>query len=149
MIAKGVYVVATNLVVRNVEEDFVLALKQRAAFHGRSAEAEHREILKATLQRPKRRSVAEIYRLCPTWVKTPTLIFVTHSPICTWSIPMLLVKCARGRKPNPVCEDFSNKHMPPTFIYPLKQWEKFGVAWKISAIAEFYRKPENLRNDLR
>ena len=30
-------VMATNLVVRNVEEDVALALKQRAALHGRSA----------------------------------------------------------------------------------------------------------------
>lgn len=51
---------ATNLVVRNVDEDVALALKQLAATHGRSAEAEHREILRTALQRPKRRSVAEI-----------------------------------------------------------------------------------------
>jgi plasmid stability protein len=51
---------ATNLVVRNVEENLVLALKQVAAAHGRSAEAEHREILRAVLQRPPRRSVAEV-----------------------------------------------------------------------------------------
>ena len=31
---------ATNLVVRNVDEDVALALKQLAASHGRSAEAE-------------------------------------------------------------------------------------------------------------
>jgi plasmid stability protein len=52
-------IMATNLVVRNVEEDVALALKQRAALHGRSAEAEHREILKQALQRPKRRSFAD------------------------------------------------------------------------------------------
>ena len=51
---------ATNLVVRNVDEDVALALKQLAAAHGRSAESEHREILRKVLQRPKRRSVAEI-----------------------------------------------------------------------------------------
>lgn len=51
---------ATNLVVRNVDEDVALALKQLAASHGRSVEAEHREILKSVLQRPKRRSVSEI-----------------------------------------------------------------------------------------
>jgi plasmid stability protein len=56
---------ATNLVVRNVEEDIALALKQRAAAHGCSAEAEHREILKSALQRPKRRSVAEILASMP------------------------------------------------------------------------------------
>ncbi len=51
---------ATNLIVRNVAENVVLALKQLAVSHGRSAEAEHREILKSVLQRPKRRSVAEV-----------------------------------------------------------------------------------------
>lgn len=49
-----------NLVVRNVEEEVALALKQLAASHGRSAEAEHREILRSVLQRPKRRAVAKI-----------------------------------------------------------------------------------------
>lgn len=56
---------ATKLVVRNVEEDLVSALKQLAASHGRSAEAEHREILKSVLQRPKRRSVAEVLASMP------------------------------------------------------------------------------------
>jgi len=49
----------TNLVVRNIEEEVALALKQLAASHGRSAEAEHREILRSALKHPKRRSVAE------------------------------------------------------------------------------------------
>lgn len=56
---------ATNLIVRNVDEDVALALKQRAAAHGRSAEAEHREILRTVLQRPKRRSVAEVLSSMP------------------------------------------------------------------------------------
>lgn len=56
---------ATNLVVRNVDEDLVVALKQQAASHGRSAEAEHREILRAVLQRPKRRSLAEVLASMP------------------------------------------------------------------------------------
>ena len=56
---------ATNLVVRNVDEDVALALKQRAASHGRSAEAEHREILRTVLQHPKRRSVAEVLASMP------------------------------------------------------------------------------------
>ncbi len=56
---------ATNLVVRNVDEDVALALKQMAASHGRSAEAEHREILKAALQRPKRRSFADVLASMP------------------------------------------------------------------------------------
>lgn len=39
----------SQLIVRNVEPDVVRALKQRAARHGRSAEAEHREILRVVL----------------------------------------------------------------------------------------------------
>ena len=39
----------TQLTVRNVNEQVVRALKQRAATHGRSAEAEHRELLRNAL----------------------------------------------------------------------------------------------------
>lgn len=56
---------AANLVVRNVDEELARALKQRAAAHGRSAEAEHREILKAALQRPPRRPLAEVLASMP------------------------------------------------------------------------------------
>lgn len=56
---------ATNLVVRNVDESLVLALKQVAAAHGRSAEAEHREILRNVLQRPPRRPLAEVLASMP------------------------------------------------------------------------------------
>jgi plasmid stability protein len=38
-----------QLTVRNVEDRVVRALKQRAATHGRSAEAEHREVLRVAL----------------------------------------------------------------------------------------------------
>ncbi len=38
-----------RLTVRNVSEKVVGALKRRAAANGRSAEAEHREILRASL----------------------------------------------------------------------------------------------------
>lgn len=40
----------SQLIVRNIGEEIVRALKQRAARHGRSAEAEHREILRAALR---------------------------------------------------------------------------------------------------
>lgn len=56
---------ASNLVVRNVDEEIALALKQRAAAHGRSAEAEHREILRSVLQRPPRRSFSEVLASMP------------------------------------------------------------------------------------
>jgi plasmid stability protein len=38
-----------QLIVRDIDEDIVAALKARAARHGRSAEAEHRRILEAAL----------------------------------------------------------------------------------------------------
>ena len=38
-----------QLTVRNLEEAVVRALRQRAAAHGRSAEAEHRELLRNAL----------------------------------------------------------------------------------------------------
>ncbi|MBA5688961.1 FitA-like ribbon-helix-helix domain-containing protein [Rugamonas apoptosis] len=56
---------ATNLIVRNIDEDIALALKQRAAAHGRSAEAEHREILRSALQRPPRRPFGEVLANMP------------------------------------------------------------------------------------
>ncbi len=38
-----------QLIVRNLEDHFVAALERRAARHGRSAEAEHRAILREVL----------------------------------------------------------------------------------------------------
>ena len=40
---------AKSLIVRNVDEELVRRLKVRAARHNRSAEAEHREILRQVL----------------------------------------------------------------------------------------------------
>src|SRR6202043_991004 len=40
---------ARNLHVRNLDEDLIARLKRRAARHGRSTEAEHREILRQAL----------------------------------------------------------------------------------------------------
>lgn len=39
-----------QLIVRNIDDRLVGALKRRAARHGRSAEAEHREILLESLR---------------------------------------------------------------------------------------------------
>ncbi len=54
-----------NLVVRNLDPRIVDALKQRAARHGRSAEAEHRALLEAALLRPKGKSFAEALAAIP------------------------------------------------------------------------------------
>ena len=48
-----------NLVVRNLDQRIVDALKQRAVQHGRSAEAEHRALLEELLLRPKPKSFVE------------------------------------------------------------------------------------------
>ena len=54
-----------DLLVRGIDEDLVRALKERAGAHGRSAEAEHREILAAVRARPRRRSFAEVLASMP------------------------------------------------------------------------------------
>jgi antitoxin FitA len=41
--------VAGNLHVRDLDDDLIARLKRRAARHGRSTEAEHREILRQAL----------------------------------------------------------------------------------------------------
>jgi len=48
-----------NLLVRNVEDEVVTALKARSGRHGISAEEEHRKILRAALLKPRKRSFAE------------------------------------------------------------------------------------------
>jgi plasmid stability protein len=54
-----------NLVVRNLDPRIVDALKQRAAAHGRSAEAEHRALLEGLLLRPRAKSFAEALASMP------------------------------------------------------------------------------------
>lgn len=54
-----------QLMVRNLSDELVLALKQRAARRNRSAEQEHREILKAVLQGPRRKALADVLASMP------------------------------------------------------------------------------------
>jgi plasmid stability protein len=54
-----------QLMVRNLPEELVRALKERAAKRNRSAEQEHREILKAALQGTRRRPLAEVLAHMP------------------------------------------------------------------------------------
>ena len=44
-----------NLIVRNIDEEVVLALKSRAGNLGMSAEVLHRELLKSALVKPVRK----------------------------------------------------------------------------------------------
>ena len=53
------------MLVRNIDESIVKALKMRAAQHGVSAEAEHRKILEQALIKPKKRTFAEALSLIP------------------------------------------------------------------------------------
>ena len=55
----------SNLVVRNIEEEVVRALKARAGSKGISAEAEHREILQKALLKPQRRSFIDVLQDIP------------------------------------------------------------------------------------
>jgi plasmid stability protein len=49
-----------QLIVRNLPDELVRALKRRAAKRNRSAEQEHREILKAALHGPRRKRLADV-----------------------------------------------------------------------------------------
>lgn len=49
-----------NLIVRNVDDAIVQALKARAGLEGISAEAEHRKILERALLRPAKKSFSEV-----------------------------------------------------------------------------------------
>ncbi|MEJ8571664.1 FitA-like ribbon-helix-helix domain-containing protein [Microbaculum marinum] len=67
---------AGSLQVRNLDDDLIARLKRRAARHGRSAEAEHREILRQALAdeaEPDFESLAaELRRLTRGRIQTPS-----------------------------------------------------------------------------
>ena len=67
-----------SLNVRNVDDELIARLKRRAARHGRSAEAEHREILKQALSAEGEPSffelAAEIRKLTAGRKQTPSEI---------------------------------------------------------------------------
>jgi plasmid stability protein len=54
-----------ELRVRGIDDALIEALEARAWAHGRSAEAEHREILVAALRRPRKRSFAAVLAAMP------------------------------------------------------------------------------------
>jgi antitoxin FitA len=54
-----------NLIVRNIDEAIVKALKMRASKHGVSAEAEHRKILEQVLLQPQKKPFSEVLSLIP------------------------------------------------------------------------------------
>jgi plasmid stability protein len=54
-----------NLIVHNVDEAIVKALKIRASKHGVSTEVEHLTILEQVLQHPQKKSFAEVLSQSP------------------------------------------------------------------------------------
>jgi len=54
-----------NLIVRNIDDEIVKALKEKAGRSGHSAEAEHRLILARVLLMPKKKSFAEVLATMP------------------------------------------------------------------------------------
>ena len=54
-----------TLLVRNIDDKLVQALKARAGKHGLSAEAEHRQILETVLLPRQKKSFAEILMAIP------------------------------------------------------------------------------------
>ncbi|HTV32473.1 MAG TPA: hypothetical protein VME69_05140 [Methylocella sp.] len=67
---------AGNLHVRNLDDELIARLKRRAARHGRSAEAEHREILRQALADEEEpsfdRLAAELRKLTRQRNQTPS-----------------------------------------------------------------------------
>ncbi len=57
--------IMANLIVRNIDDEIVKALKEKAGRSGHSAEAEHRLILARVLLMPKKKSFAEVLATMP------------------------------------------------------------------------------------
>lgn len=74
---------AGSLHVRNLDAELIARLKRRAARHGRSAEAEHREILRQALSGEAEpsfdRLAAELRKLTRERRQTPSEILLRES----------------------------------------------------------------------
>jgi antitoxin FitA len=71
-----------QLTVRKVDDEIIRRLKVRAAEHGRSAEAEHREILKQALLAEKKMEVSE-------WLKLAREVRERIGPVATDSTQII------------------------------------------------------------
>ena len=69
-----------NLHVRNLNDDLIARLKRRAARHGRSTEAEHREILRQVLANEEEATfeklAADLRRLTKRRKQTPSEVLL-------------------------------------------------------------------------
>ncbi len=72
-----------NLHVRNLDDDLIAKLKRRAARHGRSTEAEHREILRQALETEVNTTfdtlAAELRELTKRRKQTPSEVLLRES----------------------------------------------------------------------
>jgi antitoxin FitA len=72
-----------NLHVRNLDDELIAKLKRRAARHGRSTEAEHREILRQALAAEVEPSfetlAAELRKLTKRRRQTPSEVLLRES----------------------------------------------------------------------
>lgn len=55
----------STLIMHNIDNSILQALKERAARHERSVEAEHRVLLEELLLKPRRPSLAEVLAAIP------------------------------------------------------------------------------------
>jgi antitoxin FitA len=73
-------IMAGNLHVRNLDDELIARLKRRAARYGRSAEAEHREILRQALAQEEDPSfeklAAELRKLTKACKQTPSEVLL-------------------------------------------------------------------------
>ena len=71
---------AGNLHVRNLDDELIARLKRRAVRHGRSKQAEHREILRQALAGEVESSfdklAADLRKLTKRWKQTPSEILL-------------------------------------------------------------------------
>ncbi len=71
---------AGNLHVRNLNDDLIARLKRRAARHGRSTEAEHREVLRQALANEEEATfeklAADLRRLTKRRKQTPSEVLL-------------------------------------------------------------------------
>jgi plasmid stability protein len=72
-----------NLHVRNLDDDLIARLKRRAARHGRSTEAEHREILRqalaAEIEPSFEKLAADLRRLTKCRKQTPSEVLLREA----------------------------------------------------------------------
>jgi len=108
-----------QLIVRDLSEDLVKALKQRAAKRNRSTEQEHREILQSVLRVPRGNTWQTFLRL---FQRRRGQRFQTRAVrqtrlICTCLIRTSLVRSEKATRPTLVSGPFSRTRVASQSIF--------------------------------